>query len=238
MIRGTKMAKKNRPTKQSSKKKKGWLIPIIILIVLIAIGGIFYLNRQKVASLVKDIPVLNLIFKEKQISEDPYDAFSPKMLKEKLKETEKVLEAEKLKVENLQNEMVLLQEKIDALKKYEENYNTFIEQKKAWDQELARNNPELFIEQFESFYKEEADNLYLELKGKEVLSKEEKELAKTISAMESDKAAQTIEKLLTTDTELVKTLLKSMKSEEQAKIFNEMNVNAAAQVVKLIGPMQ
>ena len=232
------MAKKNRPMKQSSKKKKGWLIPIIILIVLIAIGGIFYLNRQKVASLVKDIPVLNLIFKEKQISEDPYDAFSPKMLKEKLKETEKVLEAEKLKVENLQNEMVLLQEKIDALKKYEENYNTFIEQKKAWDQELARNNPELFIEQFESFYKEEADNLYLELKGKEVLSKEEKELAKTISAMESDKAAQTIEKLLTTDTELVKTLLKNMKSEEQAKILNEMNVNAAAQVVKLIGPMQ
>lgn len=232
------MARKNRPTKQGSKKKKGWLIPIIILIVLIAIGGIFYLNRQKVASLVKDVPVLNLIFKEKQISEDPYDALSSKMLKQKLKETEATLEAENLKVENLENEMVLLQEKIDALKKYEENYNTFIEQKKAWDQELARNNPDLFIEQFESFYKEEAENLYLELKGKELLSKEEKELAKTIGNMESDKAAQTLETLLTTDPELVKTLLKSMKSEEQAKILNEMEVNAAAQVVKLIGPME
>ena len=232
------MARKNRPTKQGSKKKKGWLIPIIILIVLIAIGGIFYLNRQKVASLVKDVPVLNLIFKEKQISEDPYDALSSKMLKQKLKETEATLEAENLKVENLENEMVLLQEKIDALKKYEENYNTFIAQKKEWDGELAKSNPDLFIEQFESFYPEQAADLYLELKGKEVLSKEEKELAKTIGTMESEKAARTLEKLLATDTDLVKTLLKSMKSEEQAKILNEMEVNAAAQVVKLIGPAQ
>lgn len=232
------MAKKNKLNKQRNKKKKGWLHSIIILSVFITIGSSIYLNRFKVAYLVKDIPVLKVIFKEKPINVDPYDGFSNEVLKQKLKEAETTLEIEKIKVGNLENEIILLNEKINDLKKYEENYNTFIEQKKAWDEEVAKSNPELFIDQFESFYKDDADNLYLELKGEALLSEEQKQLAKTISSMESTKAAQIIEKLLTTDTQFVQTLLRKMKSEQQAKILNEMQASTAAQVIKLIGPIQ
>lgn len=218
------------------KKKKGLLKGIIGLAIVVLIGGGLYMNRDKIAPLVKNIPILNQIFQIEIGTQNPYDLLSKEELKEKLLTTEAALTGEQLKVTDLENEVVLLNDKINALKQYEENYNAFITQKNEWDQNLAKENPELFKEQFESIYKDTAELIYKELKGEEVLNKEQKEVAKTIGQMNAKEAAAAFTKLLATDTELVKNILKNMKSDQQAKVLNEMSAATAAQVIKLITP--
>ena len=61
-------------------------------------------------------------------------------------------------------------------------------------------------------------------------------MAKTIGQMNAKEAAAAFTKLLATDTELVKNILKNMKSDQQAKVLNEMSAATAAQVIKLITP--
>ncbi|WP_053983932.1 MotE family protein [Niameybacter massiliensis] len=220
------------------KKKKGLLKGIIALTIVVLIGGGLYINRSKIAPIVKNIPILNQIFKTEIGTQDPYDMLSKEELKQKLLTTEEVLANEQLKVVNLENETTLLNDKINALKQYEENYNAFIAQKNEWDKKVAEENPELFKEQFEATYKDTAELIYRELKGEEILNKEQKEVAKTIGQMSAKEAAAALTKLLSTDTELVKNILKNMKSDQQAKILNEMSATTAAQVIKLIAPSQ
>ena len=111
------------------KKKKGLLKGIIGLAIVVLIGGGLYMNRDKIAPLVKNIPILNQIFQIEIGTQNPYDLLSKEELKEKLLTTEAALTGEQLKVTDLENEVVLLNDKINALKQYEENYNAFITQK-------------------------------------------------------------------------------------------------------------
>lgn len=230
------MAKSQMPEPRVKKKKTGRIAVLVIIGIVIGTGSLLFLNRHKIANLVKDIPVLNQVFKQTNKAEDPYGNLTNEQLKEKIVSLEKSLEQATIKIGSLENDKVLLNEKIDALKQYETQYNDFLTQKSNWDADIARTDPELFIKQFETFYPDVAARLYEELKGEAQLNKKQKDFALTISTMDPKKAAEALTTLVKTDPELVKVILEPMKKENRAAILDEMSPNISAQIMKLISP--
>ena len=94
----------------------------------------------------------------------------------------------------------------------------------------------MFIEQFEKIYPETAAELYKTLKGEAINTKEQQALAKAVGEMDEDQAAKALEVLLTTDSELVQTIMKEMKDERKSLILSSMTSEGAATVIKLISP--
>lgn len=227
------MPKESLPQKEKRKKSKIW--PVLISgLVIIGVGTTIYLNRQYIGKLVVEVPVLNKIFKVE--AENPYDNISKDQLikeRDKLQETIKSLENQLIEEEQAK---VLLEEKIETLKQYETQYSDFLAQKEAWDTEIAKANPELFMEQFEKMNPELANNIYKDLIVTESMNKEQKKYANVVAEMEADQAAKALEKLIATDPELIKLLFKAMNEERQAAILSAMESQYAAQVIKLISP--
>lgn len=230
------MPKSQVPKTKVKKKKARWISTLVIIGILVGVGSLLFFSRHQVAKIVKDIPVLNQVFKLSGEAKDPYDLLTKDQLKEKIVSLEKDLEQATIKIGSLENDKVLLNEKMDALKQYEAQYNDFILQKSSWDAEVAKTDPELFIKQFEAIYPDVATRLYEEIKGEMYLTKEQKDLAATISTMDAKKAAEALSTLIKTDPELTKTILKPMKKENQAAILDEMSTSVAAQMIKLISP--
>lgn len=228
---------KSQVSETKVKKKKGKVVPALVGIgILIGVGSLLFFSRHQVAKIVKDIPVLNQVFKLSDEVKDPYDLLTKDQLKEKIVSLEKDLEQATIKIGSLENDKVLLNEKMDALKQYEVQYNDFIVQKSSWDAEVAKAEPELFIKQFEAIYPDVAARIYEEIKGDVSLNKEQKDFATMISTMDAKKASEVLSTLIKTDPELTKSILKSMKKENQAAILNEMATEDATQMIKLISP--
>lgn len=147
-------------------------------------------------------------------------------------------EIEKLKAEKttLEASYSDLSQQNETLKQYETMYNEFLEQKEAWDEEIAKTNTDLFIDQFEKMYPDTATQIYTVLKGQKNLSNKQKQLSKTIEQMDEVQAAKALELLMTTDAELLQVIFEGMSTDRSALILSEMKSEVAAQVIKLIAP--
>ena len=146
------------------------------------------------------------------------------------------IERLKAQVESLEERNIALDEKNKDLTQYETMYTEFMNQKAAWDETVARTNPELFIEQFETVYPEIAERIYQGLKREQVLSDEQKKLSTTIGQMDEDQAAAALELLISTDSELIQSIFSGMGTDRRALILSAMTKEGAAQVIKLISP--
>lgn len=218
------------PFKPKKRKKKKWLFIGLIFIILVAAGFIF---RQPLINFLRTIPVVGKLVPSTADSESALSKEELLIQYEKQKQDILTLE-EKINV--LEETNKDLQTRNVTLKEYENKYEDFLKQKEAWDQSIAENNPELFIEQFEKIYPETAAELYKTLKGEAINTKEQQALAKAVGEMDEDQAAKALEVLLTTDSELVQTIMKEMKDEKKSLILSSMTSQGAATVIKLISP--
>ena len=217
------------PFAPKKKKKKKW--PIFVVIILIGAALIFFFKKP-ILNIVRDLPFIGQF-----VGDDGQEEhLSPEELQVKVSAQEKEIEELKNQLLTLQGEKEALETKNASLKQYESMYTDFIEQKNAWDEEVAKTNTNLFIEQFEKTYPDNAERIYGALKGKAILSEAQKQVATTVGTMEEDKAAAALEKLLKTDSELIKVIFEGMSKDRQAAILSEMSSDAAAQVIKLISP--
>lgn len=223
------------PMKKKKKKSKIKRVLIIVLI-LGGVGAALYFNRYKIADTVKEIPLLNQIFKPLEGDQNVYGQLTPSQLIDKVIEIEKENTSLGNQLLDKNSEIQRLEEKIETLKTYETRYSDFLAQKEAWDQELAKANPELFIAQYELMNPELASQLYQELSLTKSLTKEQKQFANTIGEMDEVQAAKALEKLLPTDPELIGVIFKGMAQERQALILSSMTTQGAAQVIKIISP--
>lgn len=214
---------------EKPKKKKGFII-VLVIILLIGVAGFIF--RKPLGTILQDVPVIGNLFQV----EGEEEKLSYNDLQNKLASTE--LEATTLKgqVENYEAEIKALEEKIETLKQYETSYSSFLAQKEAWDESVAKTNKELFIEQFEQIYPDTAERIYSELKGQSMMSKEQKSYASTIGQMDSEQAAKALEILLNTDPELIQMIFDNMGQEQKAAIMDNMSSEGAAQTMKLISP--
>jgi flagellar motility protein MotE (MotC chaperone) len=222
--------------KKKNKKKKGKKALIFLAIILITALGIYLgrgFIRKQLAPLVQGIPFLNTIF---TTSEDPFDSISREQLIQTINTLESQMNGLQTQLQVLEDEKQLLNQRITSLSQYEQSYMQFLEEKDAWDDEIARSNPNLFIEYYERIFPEKAEEVYGQLKNVAVLTKDQKVFATIVGEMDEDAAAKALSEVLTTDPELVKMIFNGMSGERQSLILSVMTTQNAAQVIKLISP--
>ena len=218
------------PLVPKKRKKKKW--PVIIIILLILAGGIYFF-RQPILSGLSKLPVIGNFI---PVQENEEENLSMDELKIKVASQEQELEKLNKEIETLKSTNEALNDKNKSLTEYETKYTDFMAQKAAWDESVARTNPDLFIEQFETVYPEVAERIYKTLKGEKVVSDKQKQLATTIGQMDEAQAAGALEVLISTDSELVQSIFEGMTTDQRATILSAMSEQSAAQVIKLISP--
>lgn len=220
--------------RKKHKKRNGLFIGLGILIVLVLMGIVF---RNQISAylgnVLKDVPIANEFFKQET---DPYKLLTKQQLVTQLEQKTAEQEALSQTLTELQQEKSSLEEKITALKEYEAKYAEFISQKQAWDETIARTDPQMFLEQFEKMYPDTMEAIYRDLKIDDILTKEQKEFSNTVAQMEEEQAAKALEALITTDTELIKQIFEGMKQERKSLILSNMQSENAAVVIKLLSP--
>ena len=217
------------PFKPKRRRKKKWPIMMLFILILASIG---YYFRKPILHQIRAFPIISQF-----LSESPQEeTLSVEALSAKVTQQEQEIQKLKAEKEALEANHATLKEENTYLKQYEEMYNDFLSQKETWDEEVAKTNPGLFIEQFEHVYPDTAERLYTLLKGQKNLSDKQKTLSKTIEQMDETQAAQAIELLITTDTELLRIIFEGMSIDRKALILSEMSSQSAAQIIKLIAP--
>lgn len=217
------------PLVPKKRKKKKWPI---LMIVLLIIGGVLFFFKEPILNGLSKVPVIGRFIPVEEEKEN----LSAEELKVKVDTQTHEIERLKAQVESLENDKVALEEKNKDLSQYESMYTDFMNQKATWDETVAKSNPELFIEQFETFYPEVAERIYQGLKGEQILSDEQKKLSATIGQMDEDQAAAALELLIPTDPELIQAIFAGMGTDRRALILSAMTEQGAAQVIKLISP--
>lgn len=217
------------------RKKKKRVLPII-MVGAVLVGSVFVIQKSgdnAVTNKLRSLPVIGGLFGESGTTEVTmsYDELVTALAQSQ----EEVATLEKEKA-NLEMANDTLTNKVKSLSEYEANYENFLKQKEAWDMQVAENNPDLFIEQFEAMYPEIAENIYSRLKGNNIITKEQKKYSSTVAQMDSDQAAKAVEALISTDTELIKVIFDNMGQEQSAAILSGMSTEGAAKVLKLISP--
>ena len=218
------------PLVPKKRKKKKWPVIIIILLIL---GGSIYFFRQPILSGLSKLPVIGNFI---PVQENEEENLSMDELKIKVASQEQELVKLNKEIETLKSTNEALNDKNKSLTEYETKYTDFMAQKAAWDESVARTNPDLFIEQFETVYPEEAERIYKTLKGEKVVSDKQKQLATTIGHMDEAQAAGALVVLISTDSELVQSIFEGMATDQRATILSAMSEQSAAQVIKLISP--
>lgn len=216
---------------EKRKKKKKWPKVIITLVV---IGGVIFVFRKPILNGLSNVPIVKDFIPTEKVTDE--EDLSLDELRVQVNAKQREIERLSAQLETLESNNAALVDKNESLAQYEEMYEEFMNQKATWDEAVARTNPELFIEQFETFYPEVAERLYKVLKGEQVLTDKQKKLATTIGQMDEDQAAAALELLISTDPELIQSIFEGMNTDRKALILSAMSSKGAAQVIKLISP--
>lgn len=218
------------PLVPRKRKKKKWLLGMLFILIMV---GVIYFFRTPIINILKDVPVIGRFMPDAFLNEE---ILSLETLNVKVKAQEQEIERLKAEKETLEANNTALSAQNESLKQYESMYADFLAQKEAWDEEVAKSNADLFIDQFESVYPDTAERIYSTLKGQQILSDKQKALSKTIGEMDETQAAKALELLIATDSELLQAIFEGMNTDRKALILSEMTSDSAAQVIKLIAP--
>lgn len=215
---------------RKAKKKKTFLITLIFVAL---IGLCIFVFRGKIVGQLKNVPIVGSLFKDSGSKEVTlsYEELAADLALSQAKVTE--LEE---KIRLLESEKEELNSRSEALQEYKENYDEFISQKEKWETQIANENTELFLTQFENIYPETAERIYRQLKSVNLLDKEQKAFSNTIGQMDPEQAAKALENLISSDPTLVKLIFDNMGQEQKASILDNMSSSGASTVFKLISP--
>lgn len=225
---------KERNSWDTHKKRKGkkWLL--IGLLVASALTFPVLLFKDEICRFMveMDIPIVREYLKTNEVIEE----MTIEELKVKSDELQKENTNLKKQIVALTEEIQTLNSTIDRLKPYEEESNSFKKQKEAWDISIAYEMPEMFIEQFKTFYPEMATQVYKELIVQQAITEKEEEYLKIIKSVETKKAAQLVQSLLTEDQTLLLNILNRVGPSKLTEIVNNVDVNIASTLLKLLNP--
>lgn len=228
---------KERSSWEHRKKSGGKKVVLIGLLVASSITFPVLLFKDQICHYIaeKDIPVISQYFKVEDIVEVE-EELTPEQLQLKVNELQKENADLKKKVTSLTEETKNLTATIDRLKPYENAAESFKKQKEAWDISVAYEVPEMFIEQFKTFYPEMANQVYQELMVKQALTEKEEEYLKIIKSVEAKKAAQLVQSLLKEDKELLLNILNRVGSSKLTEIVSNVDANTSSTIMQLLNP--
>jgi len=252
-------------TKSKTKKSKLTKIFVIVLdviIILAAIGAVFYFIfynniggvTDRYYTTIKKIPVLNLALHE------PSDPLDPKFMTDgEIKE--KYLEF-KSENEQLKKQLTEAEDKQKELQTYKDDYDQLIQQAQAKLEELERREADVvqkenelkelqlkveeaivngdtkaFIEYFESIDPDNAAVLYEAAVKKQQTNENVKQFAKIYAAMEPKSAAAIFERLGESKLDMITETLQAMNRDNASQILQSMSSDFAAKVTEKLNDL-
>ncbi len=203
-----------------------WLA-IIALLIKFDVGGLG--SNETVQKVFKDIPVLNMILPDSDPTEDEnMQKYNYKNLEEAIAAIKKLeQDVDKLKEENdaYSKRIQELQTENETLSHYEAEYLDFLKQKEQFDREIALGEHALsrneYIKWYEKMYPENAEKIYAELKGEEMVDEAYTSVASYLAKTSSKADAQILMEY-TSDIDFVCNVLKCLKTAKVAEILEAM----------------
>lgn len=225
-----------------SKKKKKFILPILILIILALLVLAIKLDIGKVSTnfigpRIKNIPIINKILpKASENEEGPYDDFTDREFIDTIGTSTAELERAKQEIEDQFLQIVDLEKRIENLQVFEDEYLTFKEEKRIFDEYVAAGNTEEFAQFYQQMYPENAQEVYAQIVQVQQMTKEQRKYASLVSEMDGTRAAKVLENLFETDMDIILAILSNMETESASAILEEMEAEIAAAVIKQLSP--
>lgn len=232
-----KQAKKEQKKIDKANKKKSKVFPIILLLIVVGLIGILVFNIFGIRDTylrpyLEKIPFVNSVLPPV----DDYANTSKQELayeNEKLTKTNEQLQQE---VDDLKTQNKNYLDEIDRLSNLEQEQIDFINQKAEFDTMIANGDPAAFTTFYEELYPENAAAVYAELAQQNYDDAELKKYVGKFQAMEPKDAANILEVMLTTDVDLVVTILENIDTNTAAEIMASMTPDNAAIVATIMAP--
>ncbi len=238
--------KEEKKQKKESKKKKGKgkkiisivLKALILLIVLFIISfvivknNLFGLKNSPLRNVLMNVPYINQLLIDEEIEEGKG---REELLLEnneyeiKIQSLQEQLQTSLTKVDNLQLE-------IDRLSQLEEDYLSFIEEKEAFDLEVASGDKVNYANYYSSIYPENAEDIYRQIVSDIKTDEEAKRYISRFESLNASSCAKILEELVFTDLDLVVNIIDGMAVDKSAEVLEKMDSTNSSTILKRLTP--
>lgn len=227
-----------RPIK--SKRKKSFIIPIVIIVLLALLVAVIKLDIGKISSKyiapkIENIPIINKIL-PKKTEKGLYDNHTKEQLVDIISGTQAELEVSQLRIQEQSDQINGLQSKIRDLEVFEAEYLQFKEEKRIFDDYVGNMDKEEYVKFYQQMHPENAQEIYAQIITVQQMTKEQRKYSALISEMDETRAAKVLENLFQTDMDIILSILSNMETENASAILAEMDSKIAAVVVKQLSP--
>ena len=225
------------------------LIVVVIVIIWLAVFGILIkldvgnFGSGVLYPVLKDVPVVNWILPSAS-GDEKEDSGEYDNLREanaKIKELESKLAATNSSDSANSDEIDELKAEVNRLQKYEDERLKFAERVKRFDENVVYNDKAPDVEAYKQYYEEiepdNAEEIYKEVVKDYQYSQEVKDQADMYGRMEPASAAAILEEM-SSDLNLVASILDSMQASKSALILQNMTTTTAAQVTTKMTAMK
>lgn len=213
------------------KKKGGCLVKLLVFIIILAIPislisfNVGNIRDKYLRPGLEMIPIIKNLLPPLEETDAQY-------------QDEIVVDEKQEIIDSLTKEIEELNKEIDRLEEFEKAQLQFKAEKEEFDKMIALNDPKAYASFYESIYPENAEELYKQAVSQEVSDKKFKDYIQTFENMKKDSAADILEELITTDMDLVITILENLSSEKRSEILSTMDPANAAACSRLLSPVE
>jgi len=224
--------------KVKGKKKKGVLFLILLILSIIALirYNAFNITEKYLRAPLEKIPIVKNILPAKTTEKDPYLSLSQAELISKVKEYEQKIKNYEEDITKINASLAEKDIEIKRLQEFENQQLEFKTQKEEFDKLVALSDTKSFKEYYEAMYPESADSIYKEIVKTDVTAAELKKYTQTYGTMESASAADILEIMSATDSDLVILILNNIDVKKRAEILAAMTKETAAIITKKMAP--
>jgi len=125
---------------------------------------------------------------------------------------------------------------IENLKVFESQQLKFKQDKADFDQRVAMADPRAFADYYQAISPENAELLYPKAAAEADRAAEIKKYLNNIKAMDEATAAGMLQLLISTDMDLVVSIMRGLDSRVAGGILNEMDTRSSASIIKMMAP--
>ncbi|MCL1936562.1 MAG: hypothetical protein FWF57_09355 [Defluviitaleaceae bacterium] len=226
----------------SSKKNNFLKIIIMFSIILLILGflasvlifNIFNIREQHIRPLISNIPFVGDLLPE-------YEAAIPVAnteLEALRLEMQAIIDLRTMERDDLNQLNILQATEINSLNAriatFEQEQATFNSNREEFDRMIAGEVPRDFMQFFASMNPETAHGIYTELVGNQQASAIVQNYISTFTEMSARNSSQTLEQMMSTNTQLVLNILEALPQNTRGSLINSMSVENRALVLTML----
>ena len=234
------------PPSDMKAPKKGKVGLIIMLVIIVLILGfvaltafnVFGLRDNIIYPLLRNVPVVGNMIPSPDYAEAEGEDFAAAMAE--LEAETYYLTAENAslaaELENLTDMLELLEREVIHLEEFAYAYNQFVIDRETFYRDTAMENPDAFMNFFETMQPDLAQELYSMIALQQIEEERWRNYLASWSNMHHAQVAMVIESMLTTDMRLIVAVMNDLPEPFRGNILNSMAPDSAAAVLRQAEP--